>query len=667
VYGDQTEAKFDEQFGVSSGGTNTYTAKYLFATIQTLSQDDQLSQFSPDEFDYILIDEAHRAGADSYQKVVRYFQPQFLLGMTATPERMDNFNLYEMFDYNVPYEIRLQRALEDQMLCPFNYIGITDYEKDGQSVDDTSNLQWLVSEERVDYVIKQTAYYGYSGDTLRGLIFCSRTDEASKLAAAFTKRGYPSAALTGSTPQAKREELVRQLEQGELQYIITVDVFNEGVDIPCVNQIVMLRNTQSSIVFIQQLGRGLRRFAGKDYVTVIDFIGNYKNNYLIPIALTGDKSRNKNITHDKLDVQQISELSTISFSKIAKERIYESINTAALDSVYVLRRDYQDLKNKLGRIPLLNDFQKSGTVDCLVFANRFKNYYQFLLKMKEDVHLTLEQENLLSFVSMELMNGKRLVELYLLKRLIAHQGRYAKDKFVAAIQAKNIFYNATVERSVERVLSLDFFVANSQKNYGGKPIVTLVDGDYCLSEAFQTQLERNPLFTKLIKDALTAGFLRSGQYQADQQFTLYQRYTRKDVCRLLGWETDTSSTVYGYRVRQGACPIFVTYAKSDEIDDRIKYEDRFINADIFQWYTRHNVKLASNKEVRQILDEPTSMHLFIKRSDDEGSDFYYFGEVTVKDAQQEEFSVNDKVEPIVKMRLQLEHHVQFDMYTRFEK
>lgn len=661
-----TAEEFDDQFGCLSGNERNYTAKYLFATIQTLSQPDQLRHFCSDEFDYILIDEAHRAGAGSYQRVLAHFQPKFLLGMTATPERMDDFNLYELFDYHVPYEIRLQKALDEDMLCPFNYIGVADYEKDGRVIDETSQLEWLTSDERVTYVIQQTQYYGYSGEVLRGLIFCSRTDEAEELAQAFTMRGYPSAALTGSTPQKTRENLVEQLEQGDLCYIITVDVFNEGVDIPCVNQIVMLRNTQSSIVFIQQLGRGLRKFAGKDYVTVIDFIGNYKNNYLIPIALTGDKSRNKNVAHDDLDVQQISGVSTISFSKIAKERIYESINTANLDGLRVLREDYQALKNQLGRIPLLTDFEQSGTVDCMVFAKKFSNYYQFLLRMKEDVHLTLSQEQVLNFVSIELMNGKRVVELRLLRQLLAHGGTYDQASFSDELQADHVYYNATVERSVERVLSLAFFVPKSQEKYGDQAIVTLTAGRYQLSQAVQTQLAANPLFQQLVVDAINAGLERSKPYRVDQQFTLYQRYTRKDVCRLLGWQSDVSSTLYGYRVRDGICPIFVTYAKSDDIDDSIKYADKFLNPDLFLWYTRHNNKLDS-KEVRQILQEQTTIHLFVKKSDDEGSDFYYFGEVTVQEARQETFTAKGKKEPIVRMLLALKQSVQFDKYIEFEK
>lgn len=211
-----------------------------------------------------------------------------------------------------------------------------------------------------------------------------------------------------------------------------------------------------------------------------------------------------------------------------------------------------------------------------------------------------------------------------------------------------------------------FFVPKSQEKYGGQAIVTLTAGRYQLSQAVQTQMAANPLFQKLVVDAINAGLERSKPYRVDQQFTLYQRYTRKDVCRLLGWQSDVSSTLYGYRVRDGICPIFVTYAKSDDIDDSIKYADKFLNPDLFLWYTRHNNKLDS-KEVRQILQEQTTIHLFVKKSDDEGSDFYYFGEVTVQEAQQETFTAKGKEEPIVKMLLALKQSVQFDKYIEFEK
>jgi len=657
----------DNAFGKISGTSKDKDTKYVFATIQALSKQDFLTQFNVAEFDYILVDEAHRVGSPTYQRVLKYFQPDFLLGMTATPERMDDYNLYELFDYNIAYEIRLQKALDEDMLCPFHYIGITDYEKDGEISDDTSALKWLVSDERVEYIIKQTEYYGYSGDRLQGLIFCSRKDEAYELAKLMTDRGHLSKALTGETPQSKRDEVVAELENGEIEYIITVDVFNEGIDIPCVNQVVMLRNTQSSIVFIQQLGRGLRKANNKSFVTVIDFIGNYKNNYLIPIALTGDKSRSTDKARDDLEVRQISGVSTVNFSEIAKERIYQSINNTKLAGFKVLKDDYTDLKFRLGRIPLLCDFQKSETVDCTVFADNYQNYYKFLVRMKEDVHLTADEEAILSFISIELMNGKRSVELLLLNELIQNHGRFDKHDFEGLLFEKQTFYNADVSQSIERVLSLEFFQKAAQKKYGNDPLVSVQDDTYVLNPKILDWMKNNSLFNKLFDDAIQAGLIRSERYNQDEQFTLYHRYTRKDVCRLLCWDSDTSSTIYGYRVRDNECPIFVTYSKSDQIDSSINYQDRFINTDTFQWYTRHNVKIDS-KEVVEIKNSKTSIRLFIKKNDDEGKGFYYFGEVQVKDAEQQDFQVKDgKVEPIVQMLLQLDNSAQYDKYLLFEK
>src|SRR5699024_166844 len=281
------------KFGILSGAKRESDTCYVFATIQTLAKETTLNEFNSNDFDYIIIDEVHKAGAESYNKVIDYFKPKFLLGMTATPERTDDVNVFELFDYNVAYEIRLQDALEADMLCPFHYFGVTDIEINGSVIGDTSLFSNLVTEERVNHILERINYYGYSGNSVKGLIFCSRKDEAKELSRAFNKRGLRTVALTGNQTQKERLSAINSLESGHLDYILTVDIFNEGVDIPCVNQIVMLRQTQSSIVFIQQLGTGLCKHESKKFVSVIDFIGNYKNNYLIPIALSGDRSRSK--------------------------------------------------------------------------------------------------------------------------------------------------------------------------------------------------------------------------------------------------------------------------------------------------------------------------------------------------------------------------------------
>lgn len=284
-------------------------------------------------FDIIVIDEVHRAGADSYQRIMDYFMPRFWIGMTASPDRTDGYDIYGLFDHNIAYEIRLQQAMEEKLLCPFHYFGITDLEVDGHIIDDNAiknvqNFTNLVCDDRVNYIMQQMDYYGYSGDKVKGLIFCSSKEEAKELSAKFNTKGMNTLVLTGENSQTEREEAILRLEQDELEnsldYILTVDIFNEGVDIPAVNQVVMLRPTESPIVFIQQLGRGLRKYDGKEYVVVLDFIGNYMNNFMIPIALSGDRTYNKDTIRKY--VREGSRIipgeSTIHFDEIIKKRIF---------------------------------------------------------------------------------------------------------------------------------------------------------------------------------------------------------------------------------------------------------------------------------------------------------------------------------------------------------
>lgn len=225
--------------------------------------------------------------------------------MTATPDKRDDNlegrNIYEIFNHQIAYEIRLQDAMEEDLLCPFHYFGITDLDiiadagkSSGEKVE---NFRYLISEERVENVMKQAEYFGYSGDRVKGLIFCSRIDEAKELSKKFNDKGWRTLVLSGSDSEEARAAAIERLagEESEdaLDYIISVDIFSEGVDVPEINQVIMLRPTESPIVFIQQLGRGLRKAENKEYVVVLDFIGNYRNNFMIPIALSGDRSYNK--------------------------------------------------------------------------------------------------------------------------------------------------------------------------------------------------------------------------------------------------------------------------------------------------------------------------------------------------------------------------------------
>ena len=227
---------------------------------------------------------------------------------------------------------------DSRMLVPFDYYGIADYESAQGSIGDKSKLKDLVANDRVEHIVDALQKYSFAEGT-KGLVFCSSNEESRILAEALSSRivhGRPlrTRSLSGADTIEERESVVAQLEDGELDYIFTVDIFNEGIDIPSVNVIVLLRSTESSIIFTQQLGRGLRRAAEKHSLRVIDFIGNYANNYLIAIALTGNKTgRKPKILDDVNDPRPKAGASTVSFDRVSAARVIESLQKARITGV----------------------------------------------------------------------------------------------------------------------------------------------------------------------------------------------------------------------------------------------------------------------------------------------------------------------------------------------
>lgn len=666
----------DSDFGKFVGSSKELDRRYVFASIQSLSRPENLRAIVPDAFDYVLIDEVHRAGAASYRSLIDYLEPNFLLGMTATPERTDDFNVFELFGYNVPYEIRLQKALEADMLAPFHYYGVTDFVKDGEVIDQLADLSRLVASERVSHLLSKLKMYGHAGVPVRGLIFCSKNAEAAELSELLNYRSVHgqrlrTRALSGSDSIEERELTVQMLERGELDYILTVDIFNEGIDIPSVNQVVMLRQTLSSIVFTQQLGRGLRKAAGKDHLVVIDFIGNYENNYLIPIALFGDSTLNKDSIRKKIiDAQEagaIAGLSSVNFDEISRQRIFESLATTTLDSMSNLKKSFIELRNRLGRPPLLIDFARFDTVDPTVIATKQKNYWRFLNKVgAEEARAGAFDDSVLTFLSEELLNGKRPHELLLLSHLLSHAAGMKVEDYRNLLAVNGLASDPATLESVLRVLSLAFFTEAEAAKYGGSPIVNLERGTYKLSEKFAMAWRAEPLFQTHVRDAIEAGlYLARHRYNWSGQLEVGQRYSRKDVCRLLNWNSNQQSTIYGYKVDflSNSCPIFITYHKGSDVSESTKYEDEFVNPSTLIWYTRSRRTLQSG-EVKAIVENRLPLHVFAKKDDAEGTDFYYLGRATSHDARQAKMS-GDQGHDVVAMTLGLESPIESSLYEYF--
>ena len=429
----------DISMGLVTGKHQDYDVDFIFATIQTLSKDEVLKKYDRQAFDAIVIDEAHHSSASSYKKVMDYFTPELWLGMTATPDKRDDNlegrNIYEIFNHQIAYEIRLQDAMEEDLLCPFHYFGITDLEvisDVGKTVQEKEeNFRYLTSDERVYNIMKQAQFFGYSGERVKGLIFCSRIDEAKELSEKMNEKGWRTLVLSGSDSESVRTNAIERLagEESEeaLDYILSVDIFSEGVDVPEINQVIMLRPTESPIIFIQQLGRGLRKAEGKEFVVIIDFIGNYRKNFMIPIALSGDRSYNKdNIRRYVTEGGRIIPgASTVHFDKISRQKIFQSIDNANFSDIKLIRENYRNLKDKLGHIPALVDFDKYGEMDVLrIFDNNsLGSYYKFLVKYEKGytIRLSEDEEKVIEFISKKLASGKRIHELELLRRLMKYR------------------------------------------------------------------------------------------------------------------------------------------------------------------------------------------------------------------------------------------------------
>lgn len=670
--------------GLLSGNSKDINVDYLFATMQTMSKKEVYSSFAPDTFDTIIIDEAHRIGAKSYQEIMDYFKPKFWLGMSASPERTDDFDVYAAFDHNIAYEIRLQQALEENLLCPFHYFGITDFLTDGNETDFT-DFNYLTSNQRVDYIIKQTNYYGYSGERVKGLMFCSSKKEAAVLSERLNLRGYRTLALSGEDSQEKREDaidrLVSNTRSDYLQYILTVDIFNEGVDIPEINQVVLLRPTQSPIVFVQQLGRGLRKSQDKEYVVILDFIGNYKNNFMIPIALSGDRSYNKdNIRRYVLEGERIIPgSSTIHFDEISKKQIFASIDKLSGIKTFI-KESYKNLKYKLNRTPLLMDFLSNHEVDPLVILKEYKTYYKLLESIDaSSIEKPLNDKELtvLEYYSSIIANSRRPIEAELLNQII---NLYTIEPFdlLNQINSKyNTQFNMNHLNSALSNITGNFIKTSAEKDKYTllNSVILHNDDKLSISNDFKNILT-NTQFKEYIQDLIDVCIEKNKSLRNKKKdtfgFIMYEKYSRRDVCQLLNHIKDDASTMYGMKQLNKNTCIFVTYHKADGIngaeylDGKPNYSDSFMDSQTFMW----NSKIGNGPESKYMKEFTSgeTKRLFVKKSDGEGTDFYYMGTFEIDNIKGTTKKNNKGVlQPICDVTLKMNESIREDIFDYLQQ
>lgn len=682
-----------QTYGLLSGNHKDKECTFLFSTIQTLSLDRILKDFAPDAFDFIIIDEAHRSGANSYDKIMAHFQPEFWLGMTATPERTDDKDVFKIFNHQIAYEIRLKDALDYNLLCPFHYHGISDLKINNEEQKDFSNFAYLTSDERVKHVLQKAEEFKFSGERVKGLIFCSSVDEAKVLSEKLNQHNLRTTYLTGASKPEARLAAVDRLAGADgpqaLDYILTVDIFNEGVDIPEINQVIFLRPTQSPIIFTQQLGRGLRKAAGKEYVVILDFIANYEKNYLIPVALSGDNSYDKDSMRKlvMLGTKVIPGASTVEFEKVVRDRVLESIDNARTNTVELLRTSYQAIKNKLGRIPNLVDFYPHNGIDAVKFfekkwAHYGSSYYGFLAKYEKDYtgKLSPLQAKMLSYLSGRFGNGKRVAEALLIESIINNKNTNADFFKEQLLKRFGIDASDDLLKNIVLNLSNQFNLTGDQKERNKDVVFVEPIGteDFRIADAFNRALndETSSDFIVQLNDLIAFIYQRydlrySKRYRC-MDLTLNEKYSYEDIPRLLNWSKYISAQIIGgyrYDDETNTLPVLVNYNKED---DAIAYEDHFENEEYLIALSKTNRKVDSKDAEIIFRKQPeyknTKILLFVRKNknDSETKTFYFLGEMNAIGGPEpvavpKRDGTGEKVSAF-KVRYRLESNVRRDIY-----
>ncbi len=497
-----------------------------------------------------------------------------------------------------------------------------------------------------------------------------REQAASDYSAATVQNG-------GSLSAESHDEESDRGSVAYLDYIFTVDIFSEGVDIPEINQVIMLRPTQSAIVFVQQLGRGLRKADNKDFVVVLDFIGNYKNNFLIPIALSGDRSYNKdNIRRYVMEGDRvIPGISTVHFDEISRKRIFAAIDTANFSDIKLIKENYTNLKYKLGRIPRLKDFDEYGEMDvCRIFDNNnLGSYYKFLVKYEKEytVRLSKDEEKIVEFISKKLASGKRIHELELLKRTLTYQHRIIGYLEKTLREDYGISMDENTVENVVNVMTNEFPSGSGKATYDSCVFIEKEGEEYRVSPAFEEMLKQKD-FHNIVEEIVDFGISRYqanfSQHYQDTDFVLYQKYTYEDVCRLLHWrnnEVPLNIGGYKYDKHTKTFPVFINYDKSDDISDTTKYEDHFVNQSTLIAISKSGRTVESD-DVQNFLyarERGIDVHLFIRKNKDDkiSKEFYYMGRMYAT-GKTVEFCMPNTTKTAVEIEWTLDMPVRDDIY-----
>lgn len=643
----------ERTYGFYTGNENSLEADFIFATSNMLGR--HLDSFKKDEFDYIIYDEVHHVVAETGKKIFEYFEPEFILGLTATPERMDNQDIFTLFDQNVPFELRLRDAINNDLVVPFHYYGIRDQLVDYSSKDKMTIAKNIAEQNNIEFIKSQIEKYRKPGEKLKCIAFCTNIQSCRLMAEELYEEGYHTISLTGINDTGVRIKAFKDLqdENNLLEIICTVDILNEGVDIPQVNMVLFLRPTESQTVFIQQLGRGLRKYPGKDYVTVLDFIGNnYDRAVQIAMALGTlgkttymEKAYLKEMIRTNFESLDIPEVK-IEIDDLSKEEIINFIDKTNFNSRVFLEKDYKNFKSYInnGSYPTHMDFLNSDVSPDLIriikstfSGSKNKSYYNFLKKIDEDTIPMFEDKQIAFINNMEdLLPLARLDEYLIIEQAI-------KEHTIDLKRIEGINENITdktLKNAYNNLKSLDL-VENNKID-----LTNIEDGE----------------FKDYLLDTLNYGIVRYNREFGEFTglFKLYRNYYKEQASRIM---LKNGILQKGTYYEDDIAYIFAGIKKGEE--GRLNYKDKFINNKIFQWESIANVSESEKEHLRN----SKKVHLFIRKMESEDTvtlPYTYFGLGTFTNERDSYTEEDGKRHSTLLYDIVLDDEVPEDYYIDFE-
>ena len=638
------------EFGRIYGGLKEIDKNIIFASIQSLRN--CYNEFKPSFFDYVIVDEFHHSMSDSYLKTLSYFNPKFLLGLTATPKRMDGKDILSLCDYNVVDEIGIKEALEEDLIVPFHYFGVNDYTINYDNIpykngkyNEKILLENLLLNTRTDYIVEKINKFGFDGDELSAVAFCQNIEHAFFMKEEFSKKGYKSAVITANTSSNERSEILEKFKNKKIEILCVVDILNEGIDIPTINLLLFLRPTMSSTIFIQQIGRGLRKAKNKDFVTIIDFIGNHKKDYLLINYFSSEvdnkdtlfTKKEKIINEIKNQFSNIPKSCYVELDRICQNRIIEKIEKINFSSKNILKEMYSSYKQEIGKSE--NEILKVSDFDTNIelfqeLSLKLGSFYNAQLQFEDSKIFKKENEknplNKTEIEFLEYLEKKlTLVEpfTFLIIDYLATRKEYINNsdllnKYKEFFDIKGNFEKYYLLNRIFEELMEDEILEKTLYGYKFSKKYEKLFSNGKLNEKStikSNQKLNKSNFINRLKQLIYLGlneFKRNDLDEFNENILIsYKEYKRVELQILLDSKVPKGSWRAGYANTDKDICLFATIDKTHIFQENLKYDNSLFADDIIQWISQP--KTSHNSSVGQMFihhkEKGFKVHIFIRK------------------------------------------------------